>query len=155
MVRITGLFSLVFFLVTACTSSKNGASQLNQDDVIKRAKKQLGVKYQAGGTTPKGFDCSGFTKYVYEPFGIKLPPTAADQARFGTHVELPKAQKADLIFFKGSDHKSKKTGHVGIVIGGKNDNLEFIHASTSKGVIISKLGEEYYKKRFIGIRRVP
>ena len=147
-------------LISGCKSSKTASSGKSQkeyesNDLVTTAKKHLGTRYRAGGSNPStGFDCSGFTKYVFSQFGIKLPPSSADQAEFGKVVPLEKADKGDLIFFKGGDEKSKKVGHVGIVIGGKGDDLQFIHASTSKGIMISKLGEKYFKVRFVRIRRV-
>ncbi len=140
-----------------CKSSSSSAPKRidNQvDEVLKRAKKQIGTRYKAGGTNSSGFDCSGFVRYSYEPTGIKLPSTAAQQSQIGKKLYLSEARKGDLIFFKGGDEKSKNVGHVGIVVGGENDNLEFIHASTSKGIMVSKLGEKYFKLRFTGLRRV-
>ncbi|HTN17254.1 MAG TPA: C40 family peptidase [Chitinophagaceae bacterium] len=114
---------------------------------------QLNVPYKWGGSTPKGFDCSGFTTYCFRHFGVQLPRTAADQAQSGKRIRSKKAKAGDLIFFKGPDHKQKKTAHVGIVVSGKRKQIRFIHAG-SKGVTISGLGEEYFSKRFTTIRRV-
>lgn len=152
------IFSLLLGL-GACRSSKNQSStkiiENQAEGILKKAKKQIGTRYKSGGDSPsEGFDCSGFTRYCFESEGIKLPATASQQVQVGIKVNPENAQKADLIFFKGGDKKSKSTGHVGIVIGGKGNDLEFIHASTSKGIMVSKLSEKYFKERFVGIRRV-
>lgn len=140
---------------TGCkTSKKTPKSSFSQEEIIKIAKKQIGTPYLLGGTSKKGFDCSGFVYFVFKSVKINLPRNTTGLMKVGVKVELRNAQKGDLIFFKGASKKSRKTGHVGIVIEGKNDNLEFIHASTSKGIMISKLGEKYFKERFVGIRRV-
>lgn len=121
--------------------------------LVDYACKQLSVPYKWGGTTPKGFDCSGFTSYCYLHFGVAIPRTAAGQSLTGKKIRCKKAKAGDLIFFKGSDEKQKKTGHVGIVISGKKKNLKFIHAA-NKGVAISSMQEDYYARRFKTIRRI-
>lgn len=130
---------------------KLGKKQMRR--LVDFASGQLNVPYKWGGSTPKGFDCSGFTTYCFRHFGVQLPRTAADQAQSGKRIRSKKAKAGDLIFFKGPDHKQKKTAHVGIVVSGKRKQIRFIHAG-SKGVTISGLGEEYFSKRFTTIRRV-
>jgi cell wall-associated NlpC family hydrolase len=115
--------------------------------------RQLNVPYKWGGNTPKGFDCSGFTTYCFAHFGMQLPRTAAEQVQVGKRVRSRKARTGDLIFFKGPDHKVKKTGHVGIVMSGRRQDIKFIHAG-SKGIAMASLREEYFSKRFTTIRRV-
>ncbi|MFN0048219.1 MAG: C40 family peptidase [Cytophagales bacterium] len=159
------IYIILFFFVCfqSCKTAKTNPKakyktsksiDAQRDELLKKAKGQLGVKYKAGGTNSNGFDCSGFTRFCFAYVEIKLPPTALGQSKEGIHIELGNAKKADLIFFKGGDKNSKATGHVGIILGGSGDNLEFIHASSSKGIRISKLGEKYFKDRFIGIRRI-
>lgn len=135
-------------------ASKNKSSKNQRNEIIRKAKQQLGVKYKLGGKDQNGFDCSGFVRYTYASFDINLPSSAAQQSKVGQWVSKEKAEEADLVFFKGGDEKSNTVGHVGIVISNLGNDLEFIHASTSKGIMISKLSESYFKKRFVSIKRI-
>ena len=118
------------------TGSATGA------EIVAFAKKYLGYKYVYGGASPsKGFDCSGFTTYVYKHFGYSISRTGAAQAKNGKAVSKSEMQEGDLICFSNSS-SSKSIGHVGIYIGGG----KFIHAANSrKGVIISNVsGDGFY-----------
>lgn len=130
------------------------AKKLHPDSVIQYAFSFMGDRYKRGGTSSKGFDCSGYTLTVYKKFNIKLPHTSAGQSHVG--VEIPKKliSKGDLVFFRGRNSRRKGIGHVGIVISEKNEPIEFIHSSTSGGVRIDRLESDYYKKRFIKATRV-
>lgn len=106
-----------------------------------------GVPYRFGGTSKEGVDCSAFTQNAFNALHrFSLPRTTEYQATTGTKIPLNSAKKGDLIFFK----TSVKVRHVGVYIG----NREFMHASTSKGVIISSLDNPYWKKAFWQVRRV-
>jgi cell wall-associated NlpC family hydrolase len=120
------------------------------DEIVAYAKTFLGTKYVSGGSSPStGFDCSGFTKYVYAHFGITLYRTSTDQIKNGTAVSKSDLQPGDLLIFNGSSNTS--IGHVGIYIG---DN-QFIHASNpSDGVKITSLSDSYYVARYVGARRL-
>ena len=110
----------------------------------------VGYPYVYGGSSPKGFDCSGFTSYVYKHFGYSLNRSASNQLDNGTPVSMSELQPGDLVIFKKGT-TSKRATHVGLYIG----NNQFVHASTSKvGVIISKLSDSYYTKGFVGGRRI-
>lgn len=114
------------------------------EDIVEYAKTFLGYDYVYGGTSPDtGFDCSGFTQYVYAHFGYSISRTSSQQQSDGTEVSSKDdLQAGDILCF---------TGHVGIYIGDGN----FIHAcNPSKGVIISSLDEEYYTKTYITARRI-
>jgi len=117
-------------------------------DIVAYAKKYLGSKYVSGGSSPKGFDCSGFTTYVYKHFEISLSRTSSGQNSNGKSVAKSDMQLGDIICFSNSSG-SKKIGHVGIYVGGG----KFIHAANSrKGVIISNVsGDGYY---FVSARRI-
>ncbi len=110
----------------------------------------LGYRYVHGGASPKGFDCSGFTTYVYKQFGYSLNRTCSGQLDNGTPVSMDELQPGDIVIFrKGST--SKRATHVGLYIG----NNQFIHASTpTKGVIINKMSDYYYTTGFVGARRI-
>ena len=118
--------------------------------VVEYAKKYLGYKYVSGGASPsKGFDCSGFTTYVYKHFGISLNRSSKDQIKNGVAVEKSNLQPGDLVVF--NNDANTKIGHVGIYIGDGN----FIHASNPKGgVKITTLLSGYYAQRYVGARRV-
>lgn len=123
----------------------NEAEAASYNELTTTASQYIGTPYVYGGTTTKGFDCSGFTQRVFSDLGIKLNRTSSSQYSQGTAVSslLP----GDLVFFNTS---GKGISHVGIYIG---DN-QFIHSSTSDGVIISGLGENYWSKRYVGAKRV-
>lgn len=106
-----------------------------------------GTAYQTAGTTSKGFDCSGFTMYVFKQFGITLPHSSYDQSKLGQKVAKDDLRAGDLVFFNTS---GKGVSHVGIYVG----DGKFAHASSSKGVTISSLSDSYYVKRYMSARRV-
>ena len=118
--------------------------------VVEYAKQYLGYKYVSGGASPStGFDCSGFTTYVYKHFGISLYRTSGDQIKNGVAVEKSDLQPGDLVLFNNDGNT--RIGHVGIYVGNGN----FIHASNPKeGVKITSLSTSYYQKRYVGARRV-
>ena len=103
-----------------------------------------------GGTGSGGFDCSGFTMHVFSNFGVSLAHGATPQLNNGYTVSQSELQPGDLVFFFGTYNTSSAASHVGIYIGGG----QFIHASTSRGVIISSLSESYYASRYLTARRV-
>ncbi|WP_054955970.1 C40 family peptidase [Paenibacillus dakarensis] len=107
----------------------------------------VGTPYKWGGTTESGFDCSGFILYIFNKHDLNLPRTSASQAKAGVHVDQDDLRLGDLVFFNTS---GRGVSHAGIYIG----NGEFAHASTSKGVRISKLSEPYYKNSYVTARRV-
>ncbi len=116
--------------------------------IVNQAEKYLGVPYVWGGTTTKGFDCSGFTQYVFKEMGYSLKRTAAQQLTNGTAV-TGELKPGDLVFFKNTYKTNKAASHVGIYIG----NNMFLHAGGSK-VQITSLDHEYYAPRYIGARRI-
>lgn len=168
------LFSSLMVLLNACSSSRKISStsspatsgkektlpsstpSTNADGLIWFAKQQLGTPYKYGSADPKkgGLDCSGFLFYVFTHFNIKVPRSSYDYLSYGKPVSKQQAQKGDVIVFTGSDASQKTGGHVGIVMDNKNDDIAFIHASTSKGVVINKLSDTYYAKRFLKIVRI-
>lgn len=119
------------------------------NQVVEYAKKYLGYKYVAGGSSTKGFDCSGFTTYVFKHFGISLNRASKGQIKNGVAVEKSKLQAGDLVIFNNESNSA--IGHVGIYIG----SGKFIHAANKKeGVTITELSMSYYSKRYVGARRV-
>lgn len=120
-------------------------------EIVDYALQFVGYPYVYGGSSPKGFDCSGFTSYVYKHFGYSLNRSASGQLDNGKAVSMSQLQPGDLVIFKKSGTGSKRASHVGLYIG----NNQFVHASTSKvGVIISSLSSSYYTTGFVGGRRI-
>jgi len=121
------------------------------DQMIRTAKRFIGVPYLWGGTSPFGLDCSGFVQLVYRIHGIRLPRNSASQATFEKAEPVRRADLAptDLVFFAAEADKGKVT-HVGIWLGGDR----FIHSAGGIGVTISELAEERYDSIYWGARRV-
>lgn len=108
-----------------------------------------GTPYKAAGTNKKGFDCSGFTRYVFKSLGVDIPHTSSGQYELGESVSKKDLQPGDLVFFDTSGHG---VSHVGIYIG----NNTFAHSESGVGVVKTKLNEPYYwSKRFVGAKRLP
>jgi cell wall-associated NlpC family hydrolase len=108
-----------------------------------------GVPYRNGGANPAtGFDCSGFTRYVFSQVGIALPRAVHDQFELGRSVKEDDVKSGDLLFFSTS---APGASHVGIAI----DAVQFIHAPSSTGVVrVEKLSSSYWSRRYIGARRI-
>ena len=126
-------------------------TKTDKEALLNYAKYFKGGKYVWGGTTPEGFDCSGYVQYLYKKHGINLPRTAWSQSKKGIPVDLAHLQKGDLLFFLTDKKRGIPVTHVGIYLG----NGEFIHAaSKKKGIIISPITHGHYRKCFVKARRV-
>lgn len=121
--------------------------------IIKNAKKYKGTKYKYGGTTRKGMDCSGLIYTAFKEEDISMPRTTTTLATHGDWIDLKEVQEGDLLFFATSKN-SRKVNHVGIVTTSRLGKVEFIHSSTSRGVMISDLSEKYWYFAFVQARRV-
>lgn len=131
---------------TTSRSSSEGTAQ----SIINFAKKYIGVKYKWGGTTTKGFDCSGFTQYVFKNYGISINRVSSDQAKNGTYIKKENLIPGDLVFFDTNGGKNQ-INHVGIYIGGG----KFIHSSSSHyGVTISSITSGFYANAYMTARRI-
>ncbi|SDO90615.1 Copper amine oxidase N-terminal domain-containing protein [Paenibacillus sp. yr247] len=114
------------------------------EQIVQTANAYMGVPYAWGGTTPRGFDCSGFVRYVFQAKGIDLPRTSAEMhSEVGTSVKDLKV--GDLVFFA-----AKTVNHVGIYLG----NDQFISATSSRGVAVESLSSSYWSARYVGAKRV-
>lgn len=133
---------------TLAASSAQGVITA-RSDVRALAMEQLGVPYVAGGTTPRGFDCSGFTQYVFNNLGFDISRTCAAQLEDGVIISRDDLQCGDLIFFQNTTGYGHFASHVGIYIG----NGQMIHAG-SRGIAVVSLEEAYYTYHYLCARRV-
>lgn len=122
--------------------------------IINYALSLIGSPYVYAGTTPGGFDCSGFVTHVFSKYDVDLPHSSAMQADEGIGVPKHEARKGDLVIFTGTDADIREPGHVGIVISAPGDTIEFVHASSNGGVKISKVEGTRYDLRYLEVRRV-
>lgn len=170
------LILLLIFSLTACKSKKHVITKKSKAErtvkrknpgdttpaadysdaankVVENAKQFDGVRYKYGGTTKKGMDCSGLVYTSFKQENIALPRTTTDLSKTGSWIDLKEVQKGDLLFF-ATRKNSRIVNHVGIVTESRVGNVEFIHASTSNGVMISNLAERYWYFAFVQARRV-
>jgi len=141
--------------ITTNTNKGNSRTNTRIDSLVIIAHQYMGNKYRRGGASNAGFDCSGYTMTVFKQLNIKLPHTSAGQGLIGVTINQKNIQKGDLILFRGSNRRSRRIGHVGIVITEKGEPVRFIHSSTSEGVRIDNLNASYYRNRYVKAVRIP
>ena len=126
----------------------DGKQSYRRFELGRRALSYRGTPYRWGGTRSSGFDCSGFTKYVFGKMGVALKRSSREQYTQGTPVSLSQLKAGDLVFFNTN---GSGISHVGIYLGGG----KFVHASSGRGrVRVDSLREGYYQKRYVGARRI-
>ena len=145
----------MFFVNGMSTGIAPSAEALNgsgttdrRNKIVTEAKNHLGVPYLWGGSTPIGFDCSGFIQYVFKSCGVSLPRTTELQVSVGVSVSKSNLRPGDLVFLQNTYRNG--VSHVGIYIG----NNQMIHASSSKGVVISDLSNSYYTEHYHSARQI-
>ncbi len=146
---IKKLGAWILSFVTILTLLPGQVNAGERENLVTTAKKYIGIKYAWGGTSPStGFDCSGFTSYVYKQSAdVKLPRMTTDQYSGGKAVKKADLEQGDLVFF--TTYKAGAS-HAGIYVGSGN----FIHASSTKGITISSINDPYYwGSKYIGARR--
>ncbi|MGM7634705.1 C40 family peptidase [Bacillus sp. Hm123] len=143
------VFSIAFMLTLTIflPTSRTQAASIGES-MVSYGKNFMGVRYVFGGTTPRGFDCSGFTQYVYKKHGISIPRTTGEQYRVGTSVAKSQLKPGDLVFFKNTYKRG--ISHVGIYAG----NNQVLNATTSKGIALVSLSNSYWGPKYAGAKRV-
>jgi cell wall-associated NlpC family hydrolase len=138
---------------TAVNSRVNQGTQSSAktQKLLNEAQKHLGVPYKEAGIDPTGFDCSGFTCYVFEQNGVSLPRRAADQYTFCQKIDPDEAHAGDLVFFSNGT----QINHVGILISDKGARKQMIHASSSIGISVVVIDDSaYWSARVAGYGRI-
>jgi cell wall-associated NlpC family hydrolase len=154
--KIQSLIFLIVLtaLISSCAGSKRLAREQKVDTVVSRARSYIGTPYKFGGTTTLGMDCSGLLMRSFEAIDIYIPRTAKQQSKMGKKVSMNELKAGDLVFFKTYKGNGRIT-HAGLVTDARRDNeIMFIHASSSRGVIEVNLMSDYYQKAFRKARRL-
>ncbi|WP_299800624.1 C40 family peptidase [uncultured Maribacter sp.] len=131
----------------------SSSTQTKADEIINTALSFSGTRYKFGGTTKKGMDCSGLLYISFGEHDVQLPRVSYNMAEEGRRVTVKNVEKGDLLFFKTS-RGSKRINHVGMVVGTDNDEITFIHASTSRGVTVSSLRDGFWNQAFVKATRI-
>ena len=131
--------------------SKSKADTKQQKVLLDTAFSYLGTPYRHGGVTRNGMDCSGFVSTTFKSISVPLSRSSQEMATQGTKIDLEDVKVGDLLFFRTT--RKSRISHVGMVVDIDGD-IKFIHSSSKRGVVISSLSEEYYKKTFRMAKRV-
>ncbi len=137
------------------SSKKERKKKVNKkaDNVVAHAMTFTGTRYKFGGTTKKGMDCSGLVYMALLENEIPFPRVSYNMANEGKRVRLNEVEKGDLLFFK-TTKSGKRINHVGLVVDVEGDNIRFIHATSSRGVIVSSLREGFWNHSFVKATRI-
>lgn len=133
-------------VLTVCSAAE---AESLRAKAVSVSKSLLGIRYKTNGTNTRGFDCSGFVRYVYNKLGYSLNRTASAQMSNGVAIEKEDLQPGDLVFFKNTYNSGRIASHVGIYIG----DGKFVHAANS-GIRIDELDSSYYARKYLCARRV-
>jgi len=132
---------------------KSASASKIRNKLVEQGVKLIGSKYKYGGTTPKGFDCSGFTGYVYDKIDINISRSSQAQAKVGQKIKVSQAQAGDLIFFTGTGRN--KISHVAMVVTNDKKGLVVVHSPTSKGVRKDNITHSsYWKPKLLFARQI-
>lgn len=123
------------------------------EEIINTAMSFSGVRYKYGGTTSKGMDCSGLLYVSFKEHKINIPRVSHQLANEGKRIRVEDINKGDLLFFKTSS-RGKRINHVGLVVAVEDDDVKFIHATSSRGVIVSSLREGFWNFAFVKATRI-
>ncbi len=162
------LLLFLSFCLTNCKSSKRTVTKTDKTtskkvdnvsiakeikNIIDHAKSFEGTRYKYGGNSKRGIDCSGLVVTAFMSEDIQLPRTTADLSKTGDWIDVKAVKEGDLLFF-ATKKNSRKVNHVGIVTKSRPGHVEFIHSTTSKGVIRSNLSERYWYLAYVQARRI-
>ncbi len=145
--KVNGFLDDITYQAVLESAYDKTAPRVAAGDILKTAARYKGVPYRFGGADTKGFDCSGYISYVFYQHKVGLSRTADTQYKEGIFVLKKNLRPGDLVFFTTYE---KGPSHVGIYAG----DDKFWHASSSRGVMLSGLGEDYWRTRYVGARRI-
>ncbi|MCL6267686.1 C40 family peptidase [Flagellimonas myxillae] len=134
-------------------SKKELRKNAEAERIISTAMTFSGTRYKFGGTTRKGMDCSGLVFVSLKENDIEFPRVSYQMAERGKRIKVAQVEKGDLLFFK-TGKSGKRINHVGLVVDVKRNEIKFIHATTSRGVIVSSLREGYWNHAFVKAMRI-
>jgi cell wall-associated NlpC family hydrolase len=165
MKKIPAIF-LLSILLASCGALKKGFTIDNSNrshaseeagetamEIVETALEYEGTPYKYGGETKRGMDCSGLVYVAFQEENISLPRRSRDMSLQGRRLKLKEVLPGDLLFFQTNKNR-KVINHVGIVVEAKNGEINFIHSTTSRGVIVSNLDQPYWNEAFMMARRV-
>ena len=132
---------------------KNRRENIVAEKVVATALTYSGTRYRFGGTTKKGMDCSGLVYTTLKENRILFPRISHEMANEGKRIKLDKVERGDLLFFK-TTKRGKRINHVGLVVEVDGRDIQFIHSTSSRGVIVSSLREGYWNHAFIKATRI-
>lgn len=132
-------------------------TELIREQIAETARNYLGIRYRSSGKNPRsGFDCSGFTGFVFRKLGISLKASSPAQAQEGKKIDSPKARVGDLAFFGRRGKKGKfRVNHAAIVISNPGEPLSIIHAASGRGIVITRVMDDpYWRKSLLFVRSI-
>jgi cell wall-associated NlpC family hydrolase len=153
------LLCLIFIVVlSSCGSSKRAQqAELKRSSTIQNvvdySKGYIGTPYKYGGAISAGMDCSGLIQVSFMQYGVELPRTSRDMSKTGKNLRLKLVDVGDLVFFKISKNR-RRINHVGLVVKKTPETIDFIHSSSSRGVMISSFNNPFWKKNYVKSMRV-
>ena len=122
--------------------------------IVDHGQELLGIRYRSSGIAKWPLDCSGFVSYIYYLEGFKIPHSSRDLSVYTKDIQNP--QPGDLLFFKGTNRRSNRVGHVAMVISNEDGDIKMLHSSCSRGIVIESLNNSpYYTSRYVGAGRLP